>query len=158
MLAATAPPIGFCLSHKCGTLNVFRYVGERVRLKHLKISSWRGRPVHPHAASKNKSLGRILLRFIEKGFEDCNIIFRQCARDLGRKHFVTERCWVEQSSVGNTSSKPMLERCRARREISAKATAVQRNASRIHIWPYEQIINHRRKRRFPNPLALAIFA
>ena len=114
-------------------------------LKHLKISPWRGRPVHPHAASKNKSLGRILLQFIEKEFEDCNIIFRQCARDLGRKHFVTERCWVEQSSVGNTSSKPMLERCRARREISAKAIAVQRNASRIHIWPCEQIINHRRK-------------
>src|SRR5438046_2855779 len=68
-------------------------------LKHLKISPWRGRPVHPHAASKNKSLGRILLQFIEKEFEDCNIIFRQCARDLGRKHFVTERCWVEQSSV-----------------------------------------------------------
>src|SRR5204862_1401039 len=100
-------------------------------LKHLKISPWRGRPMHPHAASKNKSLGRILLQFIEKEFEDCNIIFRQCARDLGRKHFVTERCWVEQSSVGNTSSKPMLERWRARREISAKATAVQRNASRI---------------------------
>src|SRR6266550_2049777 len=61
-------------------------------LKHPKISPWRGRPVHPHAASKNKSLGRILLQFIEKGFEDCNIIFRQCARDLGGKHFVTERC------------------------------------------------------------------
>jgi hypothetical protein len=43
-------------------------------------------------------LGRIFLEFVEKWFEHCNIIFRQCARDLGRKHFITERCRVKRWS------------------------------------------------------------
>jgi hypothetical protein len=75
ILAAAAPPIVFRLSHKCWTLNIFRYVGERLRLKYLKIFPRCGCAVHPHAASKNKSMGRIFLEFVEKWFEHCNIIF-----------------------------------------------------------------------------------
>jgi hypothetical protein len=82
ILASAAPPIVFGLSHKRGTPNIFRYVSERVCLKHLKIFPGCGRPVHPHPASKNESLRRVRLQFVEEWFEHCNIIFRQCARDL----------------------------------------------------------------------------
>src|SRR5262249_50371563 len=122
--AAAAPPIVFRLSNKCGTPNVFGNARERVRLNHLKIFPWCGRAVHPHAASDNKSLSRILLQLAKKWFQHSNIILRQGARDLGREHFLAECCWVIQRGVRDTSSKTMLEACCAWREISAKAAAV----------------------------------